>query len=96
MSSIQHRKTGDGTDRWRAATDQLDMTPAPRIHDLRHTFASWAIQAGVPLPVIQRQLGHESIQTTVDTYGHLARSDFDPMIAAVSVNLTGVTAVGKG
>lgn len=53
--------------------------PHPRVHDLRHTFASWAISAGVPLPVIQRQLGHESITTTIDTYGHLARSDFDAL-----------------
>ena len=41
----------------------------PRIHDLRHTFASWAIQSNVPLPVIQRQLGHESITTTIGVYG---------------------------
>ena len=52
----------------------------PRVHDLRHTFASWAIQANIPLPVIQRQLGHESITTTSDVYGHLARSDFDPLL----------------
>ena len=56
----------------------------PRVHDLRHTFASWAIQGGVPLPVIQRQMGHESIQTTVDTYGHLTPADFDPLGAAVA------------
>lgn len=54
----------------------------PRIHDLRHTYASWAIQSGIPLPVIQRQLGHESITTTIDTYGHLARADFDALAAA--------------
>lgn len=59
----------------------------PRVHDLRHTFASWAIQAGVPLPVIQRQMGHESIQVTVDTYGHLARSDYDGMALAIGANL---------
>ncbi|WP_267288707.1 tyrosine-type recombinase/integrase [Mycobacterium hackensackense] len=41
----------------------------PRVHDLRHTAASWWIQAGIPLPVIQRQRGHESIITTVNTYG---------------------------
>lgn len=46
---------------------------SPRIHDLRHTCASWMIGAGVPLPVIQDHLGHESIKTTVDTYGHLDR-----------------------
>lgn len=42
-----------------------------RIHDLRHTHASWLIAANMPLPVIQRRLGHESITTTVDRYGHL-------------------------
>lgn len=56
----------------------------PRPHDLRHTWASWHIQAGTPLPIIQRQLGHESIQTTVDVYGHLARADFDALGSATS------------
>lgn len=43
----------------------------PRIHDLRHTHASWLLAAGVPVHVVQARLGHKSIQTTVDTYGHL-------------------------
>ena len=47
------------------------LTKTPRVHDLRHTCASWMIQAGVPLPVVQAHLGHESIQTTVGVYGHL-------------------------
>ena len=47
------------------------LTQTPRIHDLRHTHASWLLAQGVPIHVVQARLGHESIQTTVDTYGHL-------------------------
>ncbi len=43
-----------------------------RIHDLRHTYASLALQRGVPLLVVSRQLGHASIAITADIYGHLA------------------------
>lgn len=50
------------------------LAKTPRIHDLRHTCASWLIQAGRPLPSVQAHLGHESIQTTSDVYGHLDRS----------------------
>lgn len=42
-----------------------------RLHDLRHTFASLLIQNGESLAYIRDQLGHSSIQVTVDTYGHL-------------------------
>ncbi|UQE74244.1 site-specific integrase [Gordonia sp. PP30] len=61
-----------------AAREDGDQTPrltkTPRVHDLRHTCASWMIQAGIPLPVIQQHLGHESITTTIGTYGHLDRT----------------------
>lgn len=42
-----------------------------RIHDLRHTYASLLIQAGESLAYVKDQLGHHSIQITVDIYGHL-------------------------
>jgi integrase len=48
-----------------------DLTPRPRIHDLRHSHASILLAAGVPIHVVQARLGHESIQTTVNTYSHL-------------------------
>jgi integrase len=54
-----------------ALAQKNGLTKSPRFHDLRHTYAAWLISAGVPLPEIQRRLGHESIQTTVDVYGHL-------------------------
>ena len=47
------------------------LRPRPRIHDLRHSHASWLLGRGVPIHVVQARLGHESIQTTVDTYSHL-------------------------
>lgn len=42
-----------------------------RLHDLRHTFASLLIQQGESLAYVREQLGHSSIQVTVDVYGHL-------------------------
>lgn len=42
-----------------------------RFHDLRHTFASLLIAQGENPKYIQNQLGHSSIQTTLDRYGHL-------------------------
>ena len=42
-----------------------------RFHDLRHTHAAQLIAAGEHPKVIQERLGHASIRTTLDTYGHL-------------------------
>lgn len=42
-----------------------------RWHDLRHTFASWHVQAGTPLPVIQ-ELGGWSSPAMVQRYAHLS------------------------
>jgi len=43
----------------------LHFTP----HCLRHTYASLMLQQGELVAYVQRQLGHASIQLTVDTYG---------------------------
>ncbi len=42
-----------------------------RFHDLRHSFTALLIDQGENLKFIQSQLGHGSIQTTIDRYGHL-------------------------
>lgn len=72
--------------RWLPAVEEAiakGLPKRPRIHDLRHTHVAWLIAAGVPLPAIQARLGHESITTTVDRYGHLVRSLSDDITAAV-------------
>jgi integrase len=45
-----------------------------RLHDLRHTAAASWLAAGLPLIYVQRQLGHASITTTQQVYGHLEES----------------------
>ena len=42
-----------------------------RFHDHRHTFASHLLQQGESPVYVKEQMGHSSIQVTVDLYGHL-------------------------
>ena len=66
--------------------------PKP-FHDLRHTFATDLLLAGVPILKVSRWLGHASIQITCDTYGHLLP---DPGEHGVVDALDGLTAVTVG
>lgn len=66
-SNFYHRVWCPALDRAQA----LGLGRRPRIHDLRHTHVSWLIAEGRPAAAISRRLGHESITTTIDRYGHL-------------------------
>jgi integrase len=56
------------TFRWIA--DHSDL-PRIRLHDLRHTHASIAVKAGVPIGVVSERLGHASPEFTLHRYSHV-------------------------
>ena len=45
--------------------------PTLRLHDLRHTWATLALAAGVDVTIVARRLGHGSRATTWATYQHV-------------------------
>ena len=42
-----------------------------RLHDLRHTWATLALEVGVPVKVVSEVLGHSSPAFTLDVYSHV-------------------------
>ncbi len=77
--------------RWRKALKaarKQGLFKTPRFHDLRHTHASWLVAANVPMLLIQRRLGHESI-TTTEIYSDLLDQTHEAADAAIEAALTG-------
>lgn len=71
-----------GQREWATAV-QLSGLDHVRLHDLRHTYASWLVQAGVSLQEVQRLLGHASILTT-QRYSHLGASQHANVLAVLN------------
>lgn len=51
-----------------------------RLHDLRHSHAALLIHLGTPILLVKERLGHEDIQTTLRTYGHLYPTTSDEAV----------------
>lgn len=69
---------------WFPAVELAEDVPADTtFHGLRHTYASLLIAAGLSPKVIQVRMGHDSIVTTMDTYGHLYPESDDATRAAI-------------
>jgi integrase len=57
---------------WDALTTAADLEGTV-LHELRHTFTSHAVDAGVPLTDIADQLGHSNVEMLARTYRHMTR-----------------------
>lgn len=55
---------------WARALKKAGIDKHLTPHSSRHTYASWLLMAGVPPQTVQHILGHESLQTTSEVYGH--------------------------
>jgi integrase len=69
-----------------------DIAKLPRIHlhDLRHSAASMALTAGVPMKVVSENLGYASLRITADVYSHvttdLAKDSAERVAATLASN----------
>ena len=63
--------------------------PVIRLHDLRHSYATMALAAGVPAKVVADRLGHGSVMITLDLYSHVM-----PAVEAEHADLVGSLITG--
>ncbi|MDT5056034.1 MAG: hypothetical protein QOI30_2794 [Mycobacterium sp.] len=73
---------------WSQAVEAAGVYPGFKLHELRHTAASLAIQAGANIKALQNMLAHESAGLTLDRYGHLYGSGVEAVGVAVNALLT--------
>ncbi|CAN5902815.1 hypothetical protein BH11MYX3_BH11MYX3_15920 [soil metagenome] len=82
-----HAGTGPVVEPWtsigRDLPDACTRAGVPRVtlNDLRRTFASWSVQAGVPAKVIANLMGHTSTRMVDLVYGRVGPNDYEAAIA---------------
>lgn len=83
VSNAQLRKS------WDIARRTLGLEDL-RFHDLRHTYASWLVQSGAPIRVVQELLGHTSLAMTM-RYSHLAPKHLMDAVTGMENNVRSQT-----
>ena len=72
-----------------AARRRDELATAAGPHNLRHTWATLALNAGVHPKVVSDRLGHATIAVTIDTYSHVAPSLDAAAADTVAANIFG-------
>ena len=63
--------------------------PVIRLHDIRPSYATAALSAGIPAKVVSERLGHANVSITLDTYSHVLPSLQENSAAAVAALILG-------
>jgi integrase len=70
--------------------------PRIRLHDVRHSYATAALKAGISAKVISERLGHASVAFTLQTYGHVIPGMDKDAATTVADLILGGTQKGSG
>lgn len=68
---------------FKKAIEQSGVKPI-RVHDLRHSHATWLINSGVNIVAVSKRLGHKDITTTLNVYTHLLQSTDNDMMNKIN------------
>jgi len=71
--------------RFREYVDKAGLSSQLNFHSLRHTFASWLIQKGVPLYVVSKLLTHSDLRVT-QIYSHLKQENLSDSVNLLFIN----------
>ena len=83
FENLPFKATYDQLRYWFEKAREMCGHPEWRIHDLRHTFASWLIQdPNIPLTVVRDILGHSNLSVT-SRYSHLRDSHLKKAVSAL-------------
>ncbi len=93
-------RSGDGACAQRAEETGEPVDRAPdltgvRLHDLRHSFASFAVADGAPLYMVGKVLGHKQARTT-EEYAHLADDPLRAVAERTGSKIADAMKIGEG
>jgi integrase len=77
------------TRRFITAVRNVEGLPLIRLHDVRHSYATAALAAGVPVKVLSQRLGHADVSITLRTYAHVMPGDDEDAATRVADFIAG-------
>ena len=60
-----------------------NITPRIRLHDLRHSHASFLLNNGANILAVSKRLGHATVTQTLETYAHLMQDTEEQMMEII-------------